>query len=296
MPAPPSPPSARVPAQPAGPPERRESGAHRAARRDQAVREPVRRDPHRPAGGHPERRAGPVLRGGRPTGCGKSTMVGLVSGLDRPTAGEVLVGGTRCTASPPAPASSSRPTRCCPGGASSTTSPSGRGSGAPQGRCHSAGPRLAPPGRAGRLRAALPASAVGRHAQARQPRGRADQRPADPHHGRAVRRPRRADEGDHVERAARPVGADPADGAVHHPRPRGGGEPRRPGRRDDLRPGHDQGRLRHRPAAAAGPRAGDPLRSAVHRAAPAHLGLPAGRGRARLRPDHPGDRGRGVAK
>ncbi len=28
-----------------------------------------------------------------PTGCGKSTTVGLVSGLDRPTAGEVLVGG-----------------------------------------------------------------------------------------------------------------------------------------------------------------------------------------------------------
>jgi NitT/TauT family transport system ATP-binding protein len=28
-----------------------------------------------------------------PTGCGKSTTVGLVSGLDRPTAGEVLIGG-----------------------------------------------------------------------------------------------------------------------------------------------------------------------------------------------------------
>lgn len=30
-----------------------------------------------------------------PTGCGKSTMVGLVSGLDRPSAGDVLVGGAQ---------------------------------------------------------------------------------------------------------------------------------------------------------------------------------------------------------
>ena len=69
--------------------------------------------------------------------------------------------------------------------------------------------RLAAPGRPGRLRGPLPAPALRRHAQARRAGGGADQRAVDPADGRAVRRARRADQGDHAQRAARRCGSRP---------------------------------------------------------------------------------------
>jgi hypothetical protein len=63
----------------------------------------------------------------------------------------------------------------------------------------SEGEGLDPPGRPRRLRGSIPPSALRRHAQARRPGTEPHQRARDTPHGRTVQRPRRADEGDHVE-------------------------------------------------------------------------------------------------
>src|SRR6266568_2119454 len=146
-------------------------------------------------------------------------------------------------------------------------------------------PRLAAPGDPVRVRRPAPAPALRRDAQAGRTRAESDQRAADPADGRAVLRPRRADPVDHVRRTARPVGAQPPDRRVHHPRPGGGDRARRQGRGDDRRPGDDQGDVPRR-AAPAAQGTGDPVRPEVRRALPPHLGVAARRGAARLRPYH----------
>ena len=174
-----------------------------------------------------------------PTGCGKSTTLGMVSGLDRPSEG--IGQGRR----PRGRRRHRRRQLHVPGrrAAALEDRPGQRadGPGLPQG-AQAAGPglgtRLATPGGPVGVRGPLPAPALRRYAQARGDGRGADQRTPDPDHGRAVRRPGRADQGDHVDRTARPVGADPAVGHLHHPRPRRGRGPRRPGRRHDLQPRH----------------------------------------------------------
>ena len=80
-----------------------------------------------------------------------------------------------------------------------------------------------------------------------------------------------------------PVGADPPIRHLHHPRPRRGRGARRPGRRDDVQPRLGQGGLRHRPAAPARLGPGDPLPAPFHRTPAPDLGYAAGGGGARLR-------------
>ena len=167
-----------------------------------------------------------------PTGCGKSTTLTLVAGLDRPSAGAVRVGGQ------PVDGITQRHQLHVPGRCAAAVEDGAgqRGHGADLPRRGQEGrpgqrPGLAPRGRPGRLRGPSPASALRRHAQAGQPGRRADQRAVDPADGRAVRRPGRADQGDHVERAAPAVGPDPAVGHLRHPRPGGSHRPGRPGGR-----------------------------------------------------------------
>ena len=138
-------------------------------------------------------------------------------------------------------------------------------------RGHRAGAGLAAPGRPERLRGPLPAPAVRRDAQAGRAGADAHQPAADPADGRAVQRARRADPGDHVHRAAAPVGPDQAGGRLRHARPRGGHRPRRQGRRHHRRAGDGQGGVRDRPAAAAR-RPGDPLRPTLHPASTSRSG------------------------
>ena len=98
----------------------------------------------------------------------------------------------------------------------------------------------AEPGRAGRLRRALSARAVGRHEAARVDRPRPGAGPAGAADGRAVRRARRADPHDDGPRAAAHLVADAQDRRVHHPQPDRGGLSRRRGAGDvaAARPHH----------------------------------------------------------
>ena len=188
-----------------------------------------RRDVHR--------RAGPVLRDRRPDRLRQvdDARPGLRPGPARAPARSQVGGQRGRTASPRASASCSRPTRCSRGRrvlGNVMIGPMLNGM-AQEGRDR-AGPRLAAPGRPGRLRGPLPAPALRRHAQARRDGRGADQRAEDPADGRAVRRARRADQGDHADRAARAVGAAAPVGAVHHPRPGRGRRARRPGAGHDA--------------------------------------------------------------
>ena len=104
---------------------------HRAARRDQAVRHPgggiytALRDLDLTVA------PGEFCAVVGPTGCGKSTTLTLVSGLERPSTGDGQVDGRAgLAASPPASASCSRPTRSFPWKTCSTTSPPARASAA----------------------------------------------------------------------------------------------------------------------------------------------------------------------
>ena len=91
-------------------------------------------------------------------------------------------------------------------------------------------------GRAGRLRARLPAPALGRHASAGRDRARARREPRHPLHGRAVRRARLPDPAEDARRPAPDLAARAQDGAVRDPRHRGGGAARRPGAGHDAAP------------------------------------------------------------
>ena len=138
---------------------------------------------------------------------------------------------SRSTASRPrGPAStattgwSSRRRSCSTGGRSRTTSscrsrswagtrPAGERAGEGDARAR----------RAGRLHAAHPVPAVGRHAAAGRDRPGARVRAGDPAHGRAVRRARRDDPRADERRGAPDLGADRHDGRVRDPLdPRGG--------------------------------------------------------------------------
>ena len=129
-----------------------------------------------------------------PTGCGKSTTLALISGLEPPSAGEVRVMGQPVKGIDRASATSFRPTRSSPGRTCSSNVAAGPlFRGVAEGRGPRAGPRLDRPRRPGGLRGPLPAPALRRHAQARGAGAELDQRAADPADGRALQRPRRAD-------------------------------------------------------------------------------------------------------
>ena len=135
-----------------------------------------------------------------------------------------------------APASCSRPTRCCRGRPCSATWRWGRCSAACRRRTR--GPTrvsgCAWSGSPGFENHHPHQLSGGMRKRVGAGRG-ADQRAVDPADGRAVRRARRADQGDHVQRAADAVGPDQAVGHLRHARPGGGDRARRPGGGDDRR-------------------------------------------------------------
>ena len=171
-----------------------------------------------------------------PTGCGKSTTLTLVSGLELVSSGEAVVHGQ-----PVRGDRHEHRLRLPAGRRLPVEVGAGQRRGRPavprhqEGRGERAGPGLAASGRPVRLRRPLPPPAVGRHAQARGAGPDADQPAPHPADGRTVQRARRADPGDHVDRAAPAVGPDQAGRRLRHPRPRGGHRPRRQGRRHHRR-------------------------------------------------------------
>ena len=102
-----------------------------------------------------------------------------------------------------------------------------------------------------RLREALPAPDLRRHAAAHGAGPRVLQGPRDPADGRAVRGGRRADARDAAGRAAEDLERQTDHRALRHPQHRGGGLPRRPRDGDGRAARPDQGRHRDRPAAPA---------------------------------------------
>src|SRR5262249_42310451 len=111
-------------------------------------------------------------------------------------------------------------------------------------------------GRAPRVRAPLPARALGRYEAARGHRAGAGPRRAHPAHGRALRGAGRADAAPDGRVANRHLGPDAEDRRVRDPQPPGG-DPALPAHRgDDGATGPDQGELRGVAPDAARPRRG----------------------------------------
>src|ERR1700724_472602 len=112
-----------------------------------------------------------------PTGCGKSTTLTMVAGLDRPSAGTVRVGGQvvdgiAAGTSFMFQADALMPWKTVLGNVA--LGPVFRG--VPKKGSAVPGARLGAPGRLGRLRGASPASALGGNAQAGEPSRRANKR------------------------------------------------------------------------------------------------------------------------
>ena len=180
-----------------------------------------------------------------PSGCGKSTLLRIVAGLDRQTAGEVLLDGQRITG-PGAdrgmvfqsytlfPWLTVRDNVCF--GLRERGLPRASSS-------RSAHAFLAKVGLRG-FENHYPEAAVGRHAAAHGDRPRAGQRPAHAADGRALRRARPPDPRADAGAAARHLGGRAQDGAVRHPRHRRGGVHGQPRRRDERAPGAHQARPR----------------------------------------------------
>ncbi len=159
----------------------------------------------------------------------------------------------RCAAPAATAASCSRPTACCRGARSSPTRSSGARSPGTVGAGRTARARmeLLEARRARRFRALPSAPALRRHAPARQSRPCARHRSGNPADGRAVLLARRADAGDHADRADAHLGGGAQDRAVRHPSDRRGGISVRPraGVRAPARP--VAGERRDRAAAPA---------------------------------------------
>ena len=116
-----------------------------------------------------------------PTGCGKSTTLTLVSGLEEPTEGEVLVAGEPVAGIGDKVGFVFQQDAIFPWRTVLSNVMAGpRFRGVPKARGEAAGPRMAGPGRAVRLRGPLPAPALRRPAQARRARRDLRQRPRDP--------------------------------------------------------------------------------------------------------------------
>ncbi len=123
-----------------------------------------------------------------PTGCGKSTTLNMITGLLQAHRGRSAGDGPAGRpASIRASASCSRPTRCFRGARATTTSPPARCSRPVEIRRSDAGAdaAVAAPRRPRQVRQALPAPALGRHAQARGAGADLHQQPRDPADGRA---------------------------------------------------------------------------------------------------------------
>src|ERR1700682_5086991 len=206
-----------------------------------------------------------------PTGCGKSTTLALISGLERPSAGEVAVMGKPVNGIPDGIGYVFQTDAVFPWKSVLENVAAGpryhgtAGGGGPR-SCEGVDLTRG----AGGVRGSLPISALRWDAQARGTRAELDQRPADPAHGRAVFRPRRADAHADGERAARPLVVDVRVRGVRHPRPRGGDRPCRSGGPSDRRTRDGQGHLRGRPAEAA-PRRRNPIPAAVRANLRGHL-------------------------
>ena len=105
-----------------------------------------------------------------PTGCGKSTTLTLVSGLERPSQGEALVHGEPVTGIETGTGFVFQQDAVFPwrlGARQRRGRPDLPGQG--RAEADEPGARLAPPRRPDRLRGPLPAPALRRHAQARRP-------------------------------------------------------------------------------------------------------------------------------
>ena len=134
------------------------------------------------------------------SGSGKTTLINMITGIDRPTAGEVVVAGTPrqpvrephgALARPDASASSSSSSSCCRRSPSSRTSCCRWTSAGCDARgALRAGDAPARAGRDGRPGAQAPGGALRRPAAARRDRPRARERPADHRRRRADRQPR----------------------------------------------------------------------------------------------------------
>ena len=158
-----------------------------------------------------------------PTGCGKSTLLNVAAGLLKPSSGSVKIhgeplAGINRRAGYMFQSEALMPWRSALDNVTAGLAVPRRGpeAGAREGRglARARGPR--------RLRRPLPAPALRRHEEARLARADAHPRPADPAHGRALLRARRADAAAHGERAAGAVERQPQERHLHHPRPRGG--------------------------------------------------------------------------
>src|SRR5207245_1481561 len=138
-----------------------------------------------------------------------------------------------------------------------------------------------PPQRRHRYRRGLRWGPTGRVRPNDRARANAHQRAADPPHGRALQRARRADTDAHGERAAPALVGDPLVGRVRDARPRGGDRARRPRRRAHRRAREREGHLPGEPSAAA-QRRGDPVPTPVRAHLRGDLERPSRRGPAEL--------------
>ena len=187
-----------------------------------------------------------------PTGCGKSTTLGLIAGLAKPQAGEVTlfdapVDGVDSRVGFVFQQDAVFPWRNVLGNV--MAGPLFRGVPKRQGRSDRA--RLDQPRRAEGLRGPPSAPALRRHAQARGAGADLHQQSAGAVDGRAVLGARRADPRADAGRAAAAMGAGEVGGAVRHPRSRRGDRARRPRRGADHAPGAGEVGAHHRPAAPA---------------------------------------------
>ena len=269
-----------------GRPPVRAPGAHRRARQDLLQHRPAL---HRPRRGRPRPRPRRLLLPARPErlrqddGPQHPRGVRGADGRDRRVRGRA---GRGAVARPGGRLPGRQlPLRVADGPAERRVRPAAR-----RGERGGADPgerRVPEPRRPRRPGAQVPARALGRDAPAGAARAGAREPPADARHGRALRRAGRPEPPRAPGRASPHLAGAQGDGALHHPRHRGGAAPRDADRGDDGRPERgDQGDHRHPAGDEAGP-GGPRVRRDVRPGPGPH------RGRDQQVPRRPGGAGEG---